>query len=113
MKLVNVNVDASVCNDKQCWSNDKCRCGSKEFIGKGRWDKGFIWNPGNCKCDKSCDIGDYLDYENCKCRERLSNKLVEECSEDINGDEVFHNVTLNDYGKVRNPCTILYIALLS
>ena len=29
-----------------------------------------IWNPSNCKCecDKSCDDGEYLDYENCKCR---------------------------------------------
>ena len=30
-------------------------------------DKGFIWNPSNCECecDKSCDVGEYLDYENC------------------------------------------------
>ena len=28
-------------------------------------DKGFIWNPSNCecKCDKTCDVGEYLDYE--------------------------------------------------
>ena len=28
-------------------------------------DKGFIWNPFNCECefDKSCDIGEYLDYK--------------------------------------------------
>ena len=33
-------------------------------------DKQFIWNPSNgeCNCYKSCDIGEYLDYENCKCR---------------------------------------------
>ena len=36
-------------------------------------DKGFKWNPINCEseCDKSCDIGGYLDCENCKCRKRL------------------------------------------
>ena len=35
-------------------------------------DNGFIWNPGNseCECDKSCDVGEYLDYENCKCRKK-------------------------------------------
>ena len=22
-------LDASVCNKKQCWNNDKCRCGCK------------------------------------------------------------------------------------
>ena len=45
-------------------------------------DKGFIWNPGNCECecDKLCDI-ECLDYENCKCRKKLVDKLVEECTE--------------------------------
>ena len=36
-----------------------------------------------CECDKSCDAGEYLDYENCKCRKRLVDKLVDECSEKI------------------------------
>ena len=35
------------------------------LIDKGICDKGFIWNPSNCgcECDKTCDIGEYLDYE--------------------------------------------------
>ena len=45
--------------------------------------KGFIWNPSNCKCDKACDIGEYLDYENCKCRKKLVDKLVDECTETV------------------------------
>ena len=55
------------------------------MIDKGTCDKGFIWNPSNCqcKCDKSCDIGEYLDYKNCKCRKKLVDKLVEECTENI------------------------------
>ena len=62
-------LDTSVFNNKQCWSNDKCRCECKELIDKGRCDKGFIWNPSNCKCecDKLCDVGEYLDYKICKC----------------------------------------------
>ena len=36
---------ASVCNNKQRWNNDKCRCECKELIEKGRCDNGFIWNP--------------------------------------------------------------------
>ena len=41
-------------------------------------DKGFTWNPSNCecKCDKSCDVGEYLDYKNCKCRNILVDKLL-------------------------------------
>ena len=47
-------LDASVCNNKQHWSNDKCRCECKELIDKGICNKGYIWNPSNCKreCDK-------------------------------------------------------------
>ena len=77
--------DASVCNNKQCWNDDKCRCECKELINKGACDKGSIWNPSSCECEcnKSCDIGEYLDYENCKCRKRLVNKLVEKCNENV------------------------------
>ena len=38
-------------------------------------DKGFFWNPSNCECDKSYDVGEYLDYENWKC----INRLVDQC----------------------------------
>ena len=41
-------LDASVCNNKQRWNEDKRRCEWKEFIDKGVCDKGFIWNPSNC-----------------------------------------------------------------
>ena len=78
-------LDASVCNNKQRWNDDKCRCECKELIGKGVCDKGYTWNPSNCECecDKSCDVDEYLDYENCQCRKRLVDKLVEECNENI------------------------------
>ena len=102
------SLDSSVCSNKQKWNKDKCRCECKEFIDKGSCDKGFIWNPSNCDCefDKSCDVGEYLDYKNCKCRNKLIDKLVEECSENIDGNEMIHN----DYGEVCNSCTI-YIVL--
>ena len=46
-------------------------------------NKGFIWNPSSCECehDKACDVGEYLDYEYCKCRKKLVAPLIEECSE--------------------------------
>ena len=37
---------------------------------------------------------------------KLIEKLVEERSEDINGNEMIHNVTLNNYGRVCKFCTI-------
>ena len=47
-------------------------------------DKGFIWNPSNCdcECDKSCDVGEYLDYEICKCRKKLVENLIERSSDE-------------------------------
>ena len=45
-----------------------------------------------------------LGYENCKCRKRLVDKWVEECSENTDGKELHsnkmvYNSTLNVYGK--------------
>ena len=53
-------IDASVCNNKQRWNEDKCRCECKELNYNGICDKEFIWNPSNCKCEcqKSCDVGE-------------------------------------------------------
>ena len=82
-------------------------------------DKGFIWNPSNCECecDKSCDIGEYLDYKNCNCRKKIIDKLVEECSENIDGNEILYNETLDiisssDNNKTSGSC-IVYILLFS
>ena len=112
-------LDASICNNKQRWNDDKCRCECKELIGKGVCDKGFIWNPSNCECecDKSCDIGEYLDYKNCKSMKKIIDKLTEECSENINGNGMLYNETLDiisssDNNKTSNSC-IVYIVLFS
>ena len=53
-------LDASVCNNKQRWNDDKCRCECEELIDKGVCDKGYAWNPSSCECecDKSCDVGE-------------------------------------------------------
>ena len=113
-------LDASACNNKQRLNEDKCRCECKELIDKGICDKGFIWNPSNCECecDKLCDVGEYSDYKNCKCRNKLVNKLLEECSENIDGNEILYNETLNIisldvYKKVWNSCTIHMVYALA
>ena len=100
-------LDASVCNNKQRWNDDKCRCECKELIDKGVCDSGYIWNPSNCECecDKSCDVGEYLDYENCKCKKK---QLVEECTEEAKIAEI----TLTKNIHKSSSCT-LYIVLFS
>ena len=87
-------------------------------------DEGFTWNPCNCECEchKLSDIEEYLDYKNCKCRKSLIDKLVEECSKNIDGNKMLYNETLdiislnaiplNVYKKVCGSCT-LYIVLFA
>ena len=59
-----------ICNNKQRWNKDKCRCECKKLTDKGVCDKGYIFNPSNCECecDKSCNISQYLDYSDSKCK---------------------------------------------
>ena len=85
-------LDGSVCNNKQCWNNDKCQCECSNC---------------KCECDKSCDFCEYLDYENCKCRKRLIDKLIEECSENIEETSL---IKINSAKCKSNSC-ILYIVL--
>ena len=80
-------------------------------------NKGFIWNLSNCECecDKSWDIGEYLDYKNCNCRKRIIDKLVEECTENIYENETLNIIPLNAipfnvYKNVCNYCMV-YIVL--
>ena len=108
-------LDAIVCNNKQLWNKNKCRCECKELIDKGICDKGFIWNPSNCECEcnKSCDFSEFLDYKNCICKKRLVNELIDECTETI--DEVkLTKITPaeNENNYKCNSCTV-YIVLFS
>ena len=80
-------------------------------------DKEFIWNPSNCECecDISCDIGEYLDYKNFKCKKKILDKLTEQCIENINGHEMLYDeITLNEMilfhqVKIKHLILVLYI----
>ena len=78
-------------------------------------DKGFIWNSSNCECecDKACDVREYLDYENCKCRKRLLAPLIQECTETVEEVKIA-KITLaeNENSYKCSSCT-MYIVLFS
>ena len=98
---------ANVCDNKQCWNKDKCRCECKELI-----DKGFIWNPSNCECecDRACDIGEYLDYEICKCRKKLVDKLVDECAETVEEVKLAKITSAENENNYKcSSCTVLMV----
>ena len=105
-------LDKIICNSKQRWNQDKCRCECKELIDKGVCDKGYVWNPSNCgcDCDKSCSIGEYLDYSSCKCRKKLIDPLVEECTENINVTKLV-NITIENKKNDRCCSCVVYKVL--
>ena len=80
------------------------------MIDKRICGKGFIWNHSNCECecDKSCDVGEYLDYKNCKCRKKLVDKLVEECTENVKEA----NITEITEKKCKSSCTIYVVVIV-
>ena len=75
-------------------------------------DKGFIWNPSNCQFerDKSSDISEHLDYDNCKRRKKLVDKLVEECTKNIEETKLTKNE--NKHENKCSSCTV-YAVLFS
>ena len=107
-------LDANVCNNKQRWNEDKCMW-CKELINKDVCNKGFIWNSSNCQCecDKSCDIGEYLDYENCKCRKELVDKLFKECTENVKEEKITEITLCENENKHKCSSCTLYIVFFS
>ena len=78
-------LNAIVCNNEQLWNKNKCRCKCKELVDKKICDKGFIWNLSisECELDKNCGISEYLNYQHCKCRKKLVEPIIDECTETI------------------------------
>ena len=106
---------ANICNNKQSWNNDKCRCECKELIAKDVCDKGFIWNPSNCECecDEACDVSKYLNNENCKWWKKLVDKLVDECAETVEEVKLAKITLTNNENKYKCSSCTFYIVLFS
>ena len=80
-------LNSSVCNNKQIWNDDTCRCDCNEdFTCVVGCDKGYTWNPSTCECqcDMWCKPRQYLDHKNCICKNKLISRLIEECTSVIN-----------------------------
>ena len=95
-------LSSSVCNNKQIWNNGTCRCDCNEdFAGVISCAKGYIWNPSTCECqcDKWCKQGQYLDHKNCVCKNKLIDRVIEECISVINEAMINNkdNITNNTY----------------
>ena len=117
-------LNSSVCNNKQIWNNDTCRYDCNEdFAGIISCAKGYMWNPSTCECqcDMWCKPGQYLDYKNCVCKNKLIVRVIEECTSVINETVINNedNTTNNNNNNNNNnnenennnnnTCLILFI----
>ena len=94
-------LNSSVCNSKQIWNSDTCRCDCNEdFAGIINCTKGYMRNPSTCacKCDMWCKPGQYLDHKNCVCKNKLIGRVTAECTSVINETMMNNkkNISKND-----------------
>ena len=86
--------------------NMKCRCDCNEdFAGIINCSKGYMRNPSTCECqyDMWCKPGQYLDHENCVCKNKLVGTIIGECTNVIN------ETIMNNKDNINNDNTITYI----
>ena len=105
-------LNSLICNNKQIWNSDTCRCGCNEdFAVIINCTKGYKWNPSTCECqcDTWCKPGQYLDHKNCICKNKLIGRVIEECTSIIN------ETMINNKNNIANDNTItnIFIVLFS
>ena len=103
-------LNSSVCNSKQMWNSDTCRCDCNEdFSGIINCTKGYMWNPSTCECqcDKWCKLGQYLDHKICVCKNKLVGRLIQECTSVIN------ETMINNKDSCNNTLRNVFIGLFS
>ena len=78
-------LNESLCNSKQKWNHNECRCECKKLGGSVSCKNDYMWNitTCGCKCNEAYKYDKYLDIKNCSCEKRLIVKLVLECEHDV------------------------------
>ena len=105
-------LSSSVCNNRQIWNDDTCRCDCDEdFAGIINCAKGYMWNPSTCQCqcDKWRKQERYLDHKNCVCKNKLIGRVIEECTSVINETMINNKDNITN---INNTYLILFIVFL-
>ena len=108
-------LNSSVCNIKQIWNSDTCRCDCNEdFAGIINSAKGYTWNPSTCEChcDKWYKPGQYLDQKNCVSKNKLVGRVIEECSNVINETMINNKNNIDNDNTIKNVFIGLFSVLL-
>ena len=98
-------LNSSVCNSKQIWSSDTCKCNCNEdFAGIMTCKKGYMWTPSTCACE--CDMwykpGQYLDYKKFVCKNILIGKVISECTSLINETMINNKMSITNDDTTEN-----------
>ena len=102
-------LNSSVCNNKQIWNSNTCRCDCNEdFAGIINCTKGYTWNPSTCECqcDMWCKLRQYLEHKNCICKNKLIGRVTEECT------SVLNETMINNKDNITNDNTYLILFIL-
>ena len=108
-------LNSSICNNKQIWNSDACRCDCNEdFASIIKCTKGYTWNPSTCECqcDTWCKQGQYLDHKNCICKNKLIGRVIEECTSIINETMTNNKNNIDNSNTIANIFTGLFSVLL-
>ena len=98
-------LNSSVCNNKQIWNSDTCRCDcNNDFVGIVTCNKGYMWNPSTCECqcDMWCKSGQYFDHKNCVCKNKLIDSVIEECT------SIIDKTMMNKKDNIANDYWIIF-----
>ena len=74
-------LNESMCNLKQNWNRDECRCDCKELNDWGSSEKDYRTYDYERK--KAHKIDEYLHTKTCSCKKHLIGKLVLGCEDEI------------------------------
>ena len=72
-------LNSSVCNNKQIWNSDTCKCDfNEDFASIMNCTEGYMWNPSTCECqcDIWCKPGQHLDHKNCIRKNKLIGRII-------------------------------------
>ena len=61
---------------------------------------------------KACDVREYLDYENCKCRKRLLAPLIQECTETVEEVKIAKTTLAENENSYKCSSCTVYIVLM-
>ena len=104
-------LNSSVCNNKQIWNGDTCRCNCNEdFAGIINCTKGYTWNLSTCECqcDMWCKPEQYLDHKNSIRKDKLIGRVTEEYTSVINETMINNKDIITN----NNTDLILFIVFL-